>query len=130
MSAYRPEFEAALRLFARVSEAIKAKGNSTPLAKTMTMSYTPAMSTRTAKPVTVTLGPLTGMAQGYVASGRYASVSEVVRAGLRALEREEAALDAVLKAKVEAALADPSPSIAHADVFAQLGSAHEQRKTA
>ena len=105
-------------------------GGSSPLARAMTMSYTQPMPTRTAKPVTVTLGPLTGMAQGYVASGRYASVSGVVRAGLRALEREEAALDAVLKAKVEAALADPSPTIAQADVFAQLRSAHEQRKTA
>ncbi len=33
------------------------------------------MTTRAAKPVTVTLGPLTEMAQGRVASGRYASVS-------------------------------------------------------
>jgi antitoxin ParD1/3/4 len=69
------------------------------------------MPNRATKPVTVTLGPLTEMAQGHVASGRYASVSEVVRAGLRALEREEAALDAILKAKVEAALSDPAPSI-------------------
>ena len=36
-----------------------------------------------------TLGPLTGAAQERVKSGRYASVSEVVRAGLRALDRED-----------------------------------------
>jgi antitoxin ParD1/3/4 len=88
------------------------------------------MSNRAAKPVTVTLGPLTEMAQGRVASGRYASVSEVVRAGLRALEREEVALDAILKAKVEAALADPSPSVPQAQVFADLRAAHEKRKSA
>ncbi len=88
------------------------------------------MTARAAKPVTVTLGPLTDMAQSCVTSGRYASVSEVVRAGLRALQREEAALDAILKAKVEAALADPSPSIPQADVFAELRALHEQRRSA
>jgi antitoxin ParD1/3/4 len=88
------------------------------------------MSNRATKPVTVTLGPLTEMAQGRVASGRYASVSEVVRAGLRALEREEAALDAILKAKVEAALSDPAPSIPQAEVFDALRAAHAKRKAA
>lgn len=88
------------------------------------------MPARIAKPVTVTLGRLTEMAQGCVASGRYASVSEVVRAGLRALEREEAAFDAILKAKVEAALADRSPSLPHTQVFADLRALHEKRKSA
>jgi antitoxin ParD1/3/4 len=84
------------------------------------MSYIRPMPAIAVKPVTVTLGPLTEMAQSHVKSGRYASVSEVVRDGLRALEREEAALDAVLKAKVEAALADPAPAIPQRNVFADL----------
>lgn len=88
------------------------------------------MPNRATKPVTVTLGPLTEMAQGHVASGRYASVSEVVRAGLRALEREEAALDSILKAKVEAALTDPAPSIPQTEVFDALRAAHAKRKAA
>ena len=88
------------------------------------------MPNRATKPVTVTLGPLTEMAQGRVASGRYASVSEVVRAGLRAQEREEAALDAILKAKVESPLADPAPSIPQAEVFDTLRAAHAKRKAA
>ena len=90
----------------------------------MTMSYNFNMASRATKPVTVTLGALTEMAQGHVASGRYASVSEVVRAGLRALEREENALDALLKAKVEAALANPVAAIPQAEVFANLRAHH------
>lgn len=84
------------------------------------------MSARTAKPVTVTLGPLSGAAQERVASGRYASLSEVVRAGLRALEREEAALDTVLKVRVAAALADPAPSTSQKSVFDQLRDHHQR----
>ncbi len=95
----------------------------------MTMSYNARMANRAEKPVTVTLGALTGLAQGHVASGRYASVSEVVRAGLRALEREEVALDAILKARVAEALADPAPSIVQDDVFAALKAHHAKHST-
>lgn len=86
------------------------------------------MLNRASKPVTVTLGALADMARSRVEAGHYGSVSEVVRAGLRALEREEQALDAVLKARVEEALADPSPSIPQADVFAELHAHHEARR--
>jgi antitoxin ParD1/3/4 len=85
------------------------------------------MVSRSAKPVTVTLGPMTEAAQRHLESGRFASLSEVVRAGLRALEREEAALDAILKARVEAALADPQPSIDSDAVFADLRAHHARR---
>ncbi|WP_425230722.1 ribbon-helix-helix domain-containing protein [Sphingomonas sp.] len=86
------------------------------------------MATRIAKPVTVTLGAQTERAQRRVATGQYASLSEVVRAGLRALDREEEALDASLKARVEAALADPAPSIPQVEVFAALRAHHNARK--
>ncbi len=82
------------------------------------------MPARPAKPITVTLGPLAVAVQSRVASGRYASASEVVRAGLRALEREEEALDALLKARVEESLADPTPSLPHDEVFTALGARH------
>lgn len=85
------------------------------------------MVSRASKPLTVTLGGLTEAAQQRVASGHFASVSEVVRAGLRALGREEAALDALLKARVEEALADPLPPISQADVFADLRAHHAAR---
>lgn len=86
------------------------------------------MPNRASKPVTVTLGPLAGGAQARVQSGSYGSLSEVVRAGLRALGREEAALDAVLKARVEEALADLAPSIPQAEVFADLAAHHARRR--
>ena len=69
------------------------------------------MASRANRPVSVTLGPLAAAAEKRVREGRYASISEVVRAGLRALDREEAELDAILKRRVEDALADPRPDI-------------------
>jgi antitoxin ParD1/3/4 len=88
------------------------------------------MSARAIKPVTVTLGPLAAKAQQRVGAGHYASLSEVIRAGLRALDREEQALDAILKARVEEALADPAPSIPQDEVFAALRARHESRSKA
>lgn len=85
------------------------------------------MQSRAIKPVTVTLGPLTEAAQARVSTGRYSSMSEVVRAGLRALEREEDALDALMKARIKAVLADPSPLIPHDQVFADLRAHHAKR---
>ena len=65
---------------------------------------------RTSKPITVTLGPQQAGVKVRVKSGAYSSASEVMRAALRALDREEAALDEILRRKVEASLADPRPA--------------------
>lgn len=78
------------------------------------------MATRTNRPVTVTLGEMAERAEARVRSGAYASMSEVLRAGLRALDREEAVLDAVLKARVEEALNDPRPPVPIDAAFAEL----------
>jgi antitoxin ParD1/3/4 len=75
---------------------------------------------RSSQPVTVTLGNLKPFVDRQVEGGRYASASEVVRAGLRALEREEEALTAWMKAKVDEALNDPRPDIPAEEVFAEL----------
>jgi antitoxin ParD1/3/4 len=86
----------------------------------MTLSYNQFMATRASKPVTVTLGELAEVAQARVATGRYASLSEVVRAGLRALDREEAALDDLIRARIAEVNAAPADRVALADGMAQL----------
>ena len=78
------------------------------------------MPARANKPISVTLGALAERAESRVKSGDYSSISEVVRAGLRALDREDAVFDALLKAKVEEALADKRPILPAAEAFAQM----------
>ena len=73
------------------------------------------MADRAAKPVTVTLGPLTERANAMVSSGRYASLSEVMRAGVRALDREEQALARWIDARLELDTADASPTMSAAE---------------
>jgi antitoxin ParD1/3/4 len=75
---------------------------------------------RTSKPITVTLGPLQASLERRLRSGHYDNASEVLRHALRALDREDAALDEVLRAKVTAAMADPRPSVPATDVFKRL----------
>ena len=82
---------------------------------------------RTSKPITVTLGPQQTSVDARLKSGAYGSASEVMRAALRALDREEAALDDMLRRKVEAALDDPRPSIPAEDVFARLRAHHAKQ---
>lgn len=75
---------------------------------------------RSSPALTVTLGALKAAVDERVNTGRYASASEVVRAGLRALEREEQHLDAWTRAKIRESLGDPRPSIPADAVVADL----------
>ncbi|MGY2050757.1 type II toxin-antitoxin system ParD family antitoxin [Methylobacterium sp. JK268] len=77
--------------------------------------------------MTVTLGDMQERVEARVRSGAYASVSEVIRAGLRALEREEATLDAVMRAKLREALDDPSSTLPADQVFNELRAYHADR---
>lgn len=82
---------------------------------------------RSSKPITVTLGPQQASVKARLKSGAYGSASEVMRAALRALDREEAALDEILRRKVESSLADPRPSIPAEDVFTRLRAHHAKQ---
>lgn len=85
---------------------------------------------RTSKPVTVTLGDMAERVEALRASGRYTSTSEVLRAGVRALEREQAALDAYMREEVRKALDDTRSSIPSEDVFARLRRRHQEEAKA
>jgi antitoxin ParD1/3/4 len=82
---------------------------------------------RSSKPITVTLGKQQHLLEERLQSGAYESASEVVRAALRALDREEDAINAVMRAKIRDALDDPSSDIPAEDVFAELRAYHEER---
>lgn len=75
---------------------------------------------RTNRPITVTLGAYQQKVEARVASGRYASASEVVRAGLEALDRQEEALDEWVREEVRRRLANPMPGDDLDTVFDRL----------
>ncbi|WOQ16880.1 type II toxin-antitoxin system ParD family antitoxin [Raineyella sp. W15-4] len=87
---------------------------------------------RTTKQLSITL-PI-GMAEALkerVTSGAYASESEVVRDGLRALFAREEAIENWLRTEVVASYdelrADPSQAISSADMRAHLAELHAHR---
>ena len=82
---------------------------------------------RTSRPLTVTLGDLQERVAARVKSGAYASASEVLRAAVRALDREEAALNEYLRQRVEEAFADPRPNLPARDVFKRLRKHHAEQ---
>lgn len=68
-----------------------------------------------------------------VSAGSYASGSEVVRAGLRALQERDAAFERWLRDEVvpvyDSMKADPSQGIPAREVFAEIRARYARRKT-
>jgi antitoxin ParD1/3/4 len=73
--------------------------------------------------VTVTLGGVGDKARAWVAEGRYASMSEVVREGIKALDRENSALIEYYRSLVSESLADPRPRVPLEDAIARVKAA-------
>lgn len=82
---------------------------------------------RSSRPITVTLGDLQKRVEARVKSGAYASASEVLRAAVRALDREDAAVEDWLRQRVEESLNDPRPSAPARTVFKRLRAHHAAR---
>lgn len=85
---------------------------------------------RSSRPITVTLGVQQQSVDARVESGSYSSASEVIRAALRALDREEEALEQIMRQKIQEAIDDPRPSRDAADVFEQIEKLHAKRMKA
>jgi len=75
---------------------------------------------RTSKPISVTLGKQQQSVDDRVASGAYDSASEVIRAALRALDREEQAVNEVLRARIRTSIDDPRPSLTADEAEAEM----------
>ena len=73
------------------------------------------------------LGELQERAEARVRSGEFGSLSEVVRAGLLALDREEEKREEAMRRAIGEALKDPRPSIPAEEVFTELRNRHAAR---
>ncbi|MEO6215614.1 MAG: type II toxin-antitoxin system ParD family antitoxin [Sphingomonas sp.] len=86
---------------------------------------------RTTRQLSVTLpNDMADRVKAKVASGEYASESEVIRDGLRALQERDRAVEQWLRQDVASAYdaikADPSRGRSLAEIRASLAAAHEQ----
>jgi antitoxin ParD1/3/4 len=81
-------------------------------------------------PVPVTFGEQQSSVDRRLASGEYESASDIVRAGLRALDREDALRDEGMRQKIVSSLADPRPDVAAEDVFERLRAHHGEQVAA
>jgi antitoxin ParD1/3/4 len=90
---------------------------------------------RTTRSLSVTLpNDMADMVRRKVESGEYASESEVVRDGLRALQQRDAAIERWLREEVapayDATMADPSTRIPAEKAFGEAAARYAARKRA
>ena len=74
--------------------------------------------------VTITLGEEQASLDARLESGAYDSPSEVVRAALRALDREEQAVNELMRTKIGESLDDPRPDIGSDEVAEHMRKLH------
>ncbi len=87
---------------------------------------------RSTQPISVTLPhDMAAMVKAKVASGEYATESEVIRDGLRVLQARDAAVEAWLRDEVAKSydehLADPAAAIPAEEVMPRLRAAYRAR---
>ena len=83
-----------------------------------------------AEKISITVTPaMKRVLEDRVASGEFASASELMREAFRAWQRQQDEHEervASLRARIHKSMDDPRPSIAAEDVFARLKKHHEQ----
>lgn len=89
---------------------------------------------RNTRPVSITLPHnMAAMVKAKVASGEYATESEVIRDGLRALQARDAAVENWLRDEVAKShdefVADPSIGIPASEIMARLRTSYLARQT-
>jgi|ERR1035438_8300621 antitoxin ParD1/3/4 len=82
------------------------------------------------KALNIDLGAQRTLLERRLKSGQYQDVNDVMRHALRALEREDAALDELLRAEVRASMADKRPSVPAEDVFRRIEARHARKTKA
>src|SRR5258705_8288502 len=82
------------------------------------------------KAITVDLGTQRASLRRHLKTGRYDDASDVLQNALRALDREEDSLEAMLREEVRAAMADKRPSVPANLVFERLEERHLRRMRA
>ena len=71
-------------------------------------------------PIHIDLGDMADHARQHLASGEYESMDEVMQDAVRALDRERAAFDEMLRRKVQEALDDPGPFLPIDEAMAEV----------
>lgn len=89
---------------------------------------------RNTRPISITLPhEMAAMVEAKVASGEYATESEVIRDGLRALQARDAAIETWLRGEVAKSYdefaADPGIGIPADEVMARLRASYRERVT-
>jgi len=89
---------------------------------------------RNTRPISVTLPhDMAAMVEAKVASGEYATESEVIRDGLRALQARDAAIEKWLRNEVAASYdefaADPGIGVPADEIMARLHASYRERLT-
>jgi antitoxin ParD1/3/4 len=79
------------------------------------------------KAINVALGAQQSSLDRRLDSGMYNDASDVFRHALRALDREDAALDEILRAKVKASMANKKPSMPAEVVFKRIEARHARK---
>lgn len=84
----------------------------------------------TSNAVRIDLGDVADSVARHLREGDYESIDDVVREGVRALDREQAAFDEKCRSRIKASLDDPRPTLSSNEAFAELDRRAASRRSA